>query len=144
VIEDVGIVTKTDGIMAKVIVQKRGMCEGCTAKGTCEPTEQGMEIDAMNPIRAEVGQTVQVSLKPQTYLKGSMLFYGLPLVIFIAGAILGKNIGEEYLKETSSDLVAAIAGFTALILSLLGVRMWSKKAETKLEYKPIIEKIINS
>ncbi len=142
-IEEIGVVTKTDGILAKVVVQKRGICDGCAVKGACTSTEEGMEIEALNPIRAKKGQTVQVSVKPQTYLKGSIMVYGMPLVIFIAGAILGKNIGEEYFKKANSDLVAAILGFAALIISLLGIRIWAKKTETKTEYKPVIEKIVH-
>jgi sigma-E factor negative regulatory protein RseC len=143
-IEETGVVTKVDGIMAKVLVQKRGVCEGCTVRGICEPAGEGMEIEALNPVLAKPGQKVKVSIKPQTYLKGTMLVYGFPLVSFIAGIIIGKNIGEAYFKEISSDIVSVILGFTALIISFLIVRVWSKKAETKIEYKPVIEEIINS
>lgn len=141
-IEETGIVTKVDGVMAKVAVQKRGTCEGCAVRGVCETTEGGMEIEALNPVNAEVGQLVKVSMKPQAYLKGTMLVYGIPLIVFVAGAILGKNIGEQFFKGTNSDLVAAIVGFTALIISFLGVKFWSRKLETKTEYKPVIEEII--
>lgn len=141
-IEEIGIVTKVDGTMAKVIVQKRGVCEGCAARGTCESKEDGMEIEALNVANAREGQAVKVSMKAQTYLKGTMLVYGIPLVMFIAGAIAGKNIGDAYFKNVNSDLVAAVAGFAALLLSLLGIRSWAKKTESKTEYKPIIEEII--
>jgi sigma-E factor negative regulatory protein RseC len=142
-IEEIGIVKKTEGFTAKVIVQKKSMCEGCTVRGTCESTAEGMEIEALNPLQAREGQTVKVSMKPQAYLKGSMLVYGLPLVVFIAGAIIGKNIGEEYFKDVNSDLVAAITGFSALILSLGGVKLWSLKTEKSAEYRPVIEEIIS-
>jgi len=141
-VEEIGIVTKTEGLTAKVAVQKKGTCEGCGAKGVCETTEAGMEIEALNPINAKEGQTVKVSIKPSVYLKGTMLVYGFPLVAMFAGAIIGKNIGETYMKETSSDLIAAIAGFGALIISFMGVKIWSHRAETKPEYKPVIEEII--
>jgi sigma-E factor negative regulatory protein RseC len=144
VIEETGVVVKTDGIMAKILVQKRGSCESCAATGICESSEKGMEIEALNLVHAKVGQTVKVSIKPQTYLKGTMLVYGFPLVALIGGAILGKNIGEKYLQGTNSDLIAAIVGFSLLILSFLLIKIWSKKTETKVEYKPIIEEILNS
>jgi sigma-E factor negative regulatory protein RseC len=142
-IEEIGIVKKTEGITAKVVVQKKSMCEGCTVQGTCESTGEGMEIEALNPLQAKEGQTVKVSMKPETYLKGSMLVYGLPLVLFFAGAIAGKNIGEEYFKDMNSDLIAAIGAFGALILSLAGIKLWSLKAEKKTEYRPVIEEIVS-
>ena len=142
-IEEIGIVVKTEGEIAKVSVKKRGACDGCTAKGACESTSEGMEIEALNPVHAREGQTVKVLLQAGTYLKGSMIVYGLPLVLFIAGAIAGKNIGEAYFLNTSSDFIAAIFGFAALIASLLAVKIWSRKLESKAESKPFIGEIIS-
>jgi sigma-E factor negative regulatory protein RseC len=141
-IEDIGVVTKTDGVTASIIVQKKGFCDGCAAKGTCESTEEGMEIKALNTVQAKVGQTVKVSLGPQTYLKGTILVYGIPLIAFIGGAIMGKIIALEYLNGTDSDLVAVATGFTVFIISLFGIKIWAKKAASKTEYKPFIEDIV--
>jgi len=141
-IEETGIVTKTEGLMASVAVQKKGTCEGCAIKGVCETQGEGSEIEAINPIHAKVGQTVKVSIKPQVYLKGTMLVYGIPLVALIAGAIFGKNIGETYFRGTNSDLIAALVGFGALILSLLLIKIWTRSFETKTEYKPVIEEVL--
>lgn len=141
-IEETGIITKTDGAVAKVLVQKRGSCEGCAASGVCESSEQGMEIEALNPVQAQIGQKVRVSIKPQTYLKGAILVYGMPTSVFIAGVIIGKNIGEAYFKQINSDIVSIVLGFAGFIISFLMIKAWSKKAETKMEYKPVIEEIL--
>ena len=140
--DEIGIVTEVEGVTAKVVVQKRGTCDGCAAEGTCESTEAGMEIEALNPVNAKAGQTVRVSVKPQAYLKESILVYGMPLVFFIAGSIAGKIIGQEYLPGINSDLAAAAAGFAALALSILIVKLWSRKAESRAEYRPFIEEIV--
>ena len=141
--EEVGVVTKTDGVTATVVVKKKGACDGCSIKGTCEPTEKGMEIEALNTVNAQPGQTVKVSIGAYTYLKSSMLAYGMPLVFFIAGAILGKNIGVKYLTGYNSDLIAALTGFAALIISIFLIKLISMRAATKEEYRPYIEEIIS-
>lgn len=141
-IEEIGIVSKVQGNMATVVVQKRGACEGCAVQGTCETTDKGMEIEALNPLNAREGAEVKVAIKPHVYLKGTMLVYGLPLVLFIAGAIAGKNVADIYLPGTSSDLVAALAGFASLVISLFGIKVWAGRTETKAEYKPVIEEIL--
>lgn len=141
-IKETGIVKKVQGSTATVVVQKRGACEGCAVQGTCESTEKGMEIEALNPLNAQEGAEVKVSIRPQEYLRGTMLVYGLPLVLFIAGAIAGKNFAEWYLPESNSDLVAALAGFASLIISLFGIKVWAGKMESKAEYKPVIEEIL--
>lgn len=142
-IEETGTVIKVEGITARVKVQKRGSCEGCAATGVCDPSEGGMEIEALNPVHAKVGQTVKVSIAASSYLKGTMLIYGLPVMALVAGAITGKVIGEEHFKGFDSDAVAALLGFSAFALTFLFARNWSKKAERRKEYKPVIEEIIN-
>ena len=141
-IEDIGVVTKTDGVTASIIVRKKDFCDGCTAKGTCESTEEGMEIKALNTVQAKVGQTVKVSLGSQTFLKGTILVYGIPLIAFIGGTIMGKIIALEYFNGTDSDLVAAATGFAVFIISLFGIKIWAKKAASATEYKPFIEDIV--
>ncbi|MBI5663949.1 MAG: SoxR reducing system RseC family protein [Nitrospirae bacterium] len=141
-LEETGIVTRIDGNMAKVMVQKKGACDGCSVQGACQGTTEGMEISALNVVHAKEGQRVKILMTPKDYLKGTMIVYGLPLVVFITGAIIGKNIGDMYFKGVNSDLVAAISGFISLTVCLLGVRNWSKKMESKAEYNPVIEEII--
>lgn len=101
-----------------------------------------MEIEALNTAGAKVGQTVRIFIAPRTYLKGTMLVYGLPLVFFIAGAIIGKNAGERYFKDMNSDIAAAIGGFGAMVLSLLGIRGWVKKSESSTGDRPVIKEIV--
>lgn len=141
--EEAGVVTSIKDNIAKVLVQRRSECEKCAATNICEPAGGGMEIEALNPIQAKVGQTVKIAIKPQAYLRGSIIIYGFPLIAFIAGAILGKNIGETYFKDVNSDVASAILGFISLIITFIIIKIWSKKAETRLEYKPVIEEILN-
>jgi sigma-E factor negative regulatory protein RseC len=142
-VEETGTVTKVHGEMAKVLVPKKTACEGCSVEGACESTAEGMEIDAFNPVHAREGQRVRVHMAPREYLKGSLLVYGFPLVLFIAGTIVGKIIGDNHFREANSDLIAAITGFMLLVLSLACVRMWSKKMETGSGHRPVIEEIVN-
>jgi sigma-E factor negative regulatory protein RseC len=128
-IEEIGIVIKVEDVTAKVAVQKRGTCEGCAASGVCETSEGGMEIEALNKAQAKVGQTVKVSMKPQAYLKGAIFVYGIPLVAL-------------YIQSVNSDIVSFFVGFAAFMISFLAARAWGKKAETKVEYKPVIEEIL--
>lgn len=141
-VEETGLVTKVNGAMATVLVQKKSACDGCSVQGACESTPEGMEIEALNLVHAREGQKVRVAMAPRDYLKGSMFIYGLPLIVFIAGAIIGKNIGVTYLENVNSDLVAAVAGFASLALSLAGLKLWSRTMESRTENKPVVEEII--
>jgi len=142
--EEVGVVTEIDGVTATVVVKKKGACDGCSISGTCEPTEHGMEIEALNTLNAKPGQTVKVSIGTYTYLKSSILAYGMPLVFFIGGAIAGKDLCEKYLVGYNSDLIAAAAGFAGLAVSLLLIKLISGRLATKEGHKPTIEEIIST
>ena len=139
--EEIGTVKSTTGVFAKVSVPKKSVCEGCTA-GTCKPDEQSMEIDAVNKAGAKAGQRVRVVIKSYTYLKGSMLVYGIPAIALIAGAVLGKEIFSSQFKDTDPDIVSAIFGFGLFLIAFLGIKLWSLKAEKKAETKPVIEEIL--
>jgi sigma-E factor negative regulatory protein RseC len=139
--EEIGVVISTHGPIAKVAVQRKSVCDQCTA-GTCHLTEGGAELEALNTARAKEGQKVKVVLKPYSYLKGSLIVYGLPLLALIAGAVAGKELLADSFKGLDPDLVSAIFAFGAFALSFLVVFLWSRRAEKKTEFKPVIEEIL--
>ncbi len=138
--EEIGIVKSTDGIIATVSVERRSACEQCAAG--CKITASGAEIEAINHAKARVGQKVRVELRPYSYLKGSMIAYGLPAVALVIGAVAGKGFFSRFLPGTDPDIVSAIFGFGAFIVSFVVVKFWSMRLEKKTEYKPVIEEII--
>jgi len=140
--EEIGVVKSVEGISAKVVVAKKGICEQCTS-GTCMITGEGAELDALNTLGARPGQRVRVTLKPFSYLKGSIVVYGIPAISLIIGAVLGKEVFAKYFPSINADGVSAIFGFGAFALSFLIVKLWSIKAGRRTEYKPVIEEILD-
>lgn len=139
--EEIGVVISTQGPFAKVAVERKSVCDQCTA-GTCHITGQGAELEALNNARAKEGQKVRVVLKPYSYLKGSLIVYGLPLLALILGAVAGKELMADRFKGMDPDMVSAIFAFGAFVLSFLVVFIWSRRAEKKTELKPVIEEIL--
>ncbi|MCL4536171.1 MAG: SoxR reducing system RseC family protein, partial [Nitrospirae bacterium] len=80
--------------------------------------------------------------KPYTYLKGTIFIYGIPSIMLIIGAILGKEYLSRLLPNTDPDIVSAIGGFGLFILTFLFMKVWMKRYEGKQEYMPVIEEII--
>ena len=135
------MIMSIDGLTAKVTVPRKSACEGCTA-GTCKPGEQYMEIEALNPIKAKVGQTVRVVMKPYSYLKGAVIVYGIPAIALVIGAILGKEFFSTYFTGVDPDVVSAFFGFGAFIVFFLLIKFWSTRFEKKEDLKPVIEEIL--
>lgn len=139
--DEIGVVQSIDGINAKVVVERKSACDQCT-EGKCLVTDGGAIIDALNTVHAKEGQRVRVVFKPYTYLKGSILIYGVPALSLIIGAVLGKEVLSDFIESVDPDLLSAIGGFGMLIIALIGVRILSRRMERKIEYKPVIEEII--
>ncbi|MFN3480160.1 MAG: SoxR reducing system RseC family protein [Thermodesulfovibrionales bacterium] len=140
--EETGIVKSLSGALAIVVVERKSACDQC--KAGCKVTDSGAEIEALNPVKAKIGQRVKVIMKPYTYLKGSIIIYGIPALALIIGAIIGKELLASIHPFTGldPDVVSAITGFGAFVLSFLVVKIWSMKIEKKIEYKPVIEEIL--
>ena len=140
-IEEIGTVRSINGIMALVDVPRKSACEGCTA-GTCNPEEKSMQIEAVNKAGALAGQRVRVAIQPYTYMKGTMLVYGVPSVALILGAVFGKEVMGRLFSDMDPDILSAIFGFGALIVSFVGVKIFANVAGKKLDSKPVIEEIL--
>jgi sigma-E factor negative regulatory protein RseC len=140
-VEEIGFVRSLEGITAMVAVPTKSGCEGCSL-GVCTPEEQFMIIEALNPLKARVGQKVRVAMKSYTYLRGSMIIYGIPALALIGGAVIGKEFFSHYLKRYDPDVVSAAFGFGAFIFSFVIIKLWSGKLSKKAESKPVIEEIL--
>ena len=141
-IEEEGIVAEVEGGIAKVSIVRKGACDSCAAAEICHPGEESF-MEAANPLGAKKGQRVKVVVAPQTYLKASIILYGVPMAALVGGAIIGKNLAEYYGAGAQSDLWAFIAGMTCLVVSFLFIRMYNKKVEKTPQYKPVIVEILN-
>jgi len=143
IVEEIGIIEREDGLNATVSVLKRNACDGCSL-ATCKQVGQWMTIEALNPVRARVGQKVKISIKSDTYLRSSVIVYGIPAIALVAGAILGREVIGAHLAVHNPDNISAVSGFAACILSFFAVRIWSKMADKGNTTKPVIEEILES
>jgi len=141
-IEEEGIVAEVEGGIAKVELLKKSACESCAASSTCHPGDKEY-MEASNPLGAKKGQKVKVVLAPQIYLKASIILYGIPMTVFIAAAILGKNLGLKYGTAANSDLWAFLAGMVSMLVSFLFLRLYNNKVEKTEKYKPVIVEILS-
>jgi sigma-E factor negative regulatory protein RseC len=141
VIEETGTVKSINGVLALVDIPRKSACEGCTA-GACRPEEKTMEIEAVNQAGAVAGQRVRIAIKPYTYMKGSMLVYGVPAIALVLGAVFGKEVMGRLLRDLDPDILSAIFGFGALVVSFIVVKILTNVAGNKIGSKPVIKEIL--
>ena len=81
---------------AQVACLRQSACSGdCHKCSGCGAVEQTMIFTARNPIGARPGDTVTVESATGPVLKAAVVLYMLPLVLFIAGYLVGMqwNLG---------------------------------------------------
>lgn len=142
-IEEEGIVIQIFDEKARVRTTKSSACEGCAAASFCHP-EKGSEmiIEVINPINAKVGERVKIGLKPGVYLKASFLVYMVPIIAFIIGAIIGKELAASFLHTKDPDLWAIIGGAVLLIPTFTLMRLYNRKIEKDKSYQPVILEVV--
>ncbi|MGD1074977.1 MAG: SoxR reducing system RseC family protein [Thermodesulfovibrionales bacterium] len=138
--DEIGVVKVLNGNVATVWVTRKSACDQCNMG--CNLTEAGADIEAINEAGAEIGQKVRVLMGPYSYLKGSLLVYGVPSAALIFGAVIGKEFLSPLLTVADPDILSAIAGFGAFIISFGLVKAWSRRVEGKAEYRPVVKEII--
>jgi sigma-E factor negative regulatory protein RseC len=141
--EETGVVTRVEGPKAFVLVKKQSACDACASGASCKISESGSEIEAFNSAGAAPGDTVKVSFKAFTYLKGTLLIYGIPALALVVGAVVGKEYLANYFRSMDPDILSAIAGFGFLIVSLVLVKLLIRKFENRKELVPVVEEIIS-
>ena len=141
-IEEEGIVMEVRDGSAKVSILAKNACEKCASAGVCHPEGEGSFMEASNPLGAKQGQKVKVIVAPQLFLKASIILYGIPMAVFVAAAIMGKNVGSAYAGEAQSDLWAFLSGMFFMLVSFLFIKRYNRKVEKTQEYKPVIVEIL--
>lgn len=140
--EEIGVVKSINGTIANVLVSRQASpCENCT-QDTCTIPEKGLETEAINEIGAKVGQKVRIVMTTDTFYKGALLLCVLPIAALIGGAIAGKMYLPLYINVKDSDLLAALGGFVALILSVAVIKIIMSRLNKNTEHKSVIESIM--
>ncbi len=137
-IEERAVVVKAGDGHAWVEIQRRSACGGCGASEGCGTAVLGklwsgrriqVRAIAEEPLRA--GDEVCVGLADGVLLRGALLAYSLPLLLLLAGALLGQvafaGAGEE---------PVVLSGALGLGLGFLAVRVLSKRFQDDIRFQP--------
>ena len=81
---------------AEVIRAANSGCAGdCKQCAGCGADQKPMVLRVENPIGAKVGDWVELETKPSAVVKAAAALYILPLVMFIAGYLLGEHLWQR-------------------------------------------------
>ncbi|MCX8070066.1 MAG: SoxR reducing system RseC family protein [Thermodesulfovibrionales bacterium] len=141
--DETGIIKETkDGYATvSIIPQDMNCCEGCKGGALCKSSDGDERlIEALNPIGGKIGDRVKISFKPLSYISGIFLVYGIPCLMLVIGALIGKEILSPMMPTRDSEAISAGTGFLFFISSLLIIKLISNLS--KKQNRPVIIAII--
>ena len=130
--DHIGIVTAiTDGT-ARIHFLRGSACAHCGACLTVGDTE--MEVSLPNTLGAKEEDRVMIDLSPKRVVQASLLAYAVPLLLLIAGVL----IGSQYADWAGLALGVAACGIGYLIL-----RIVEKTSAKKKSFQPRMTRILD-
>ncbi len=104
--QETGKVVSVKGDRAEVEVAARGECEHCTAHGICNWTGTSLrKVLAVNQAGARAGDVVALEVVEGTGVKSNLLVFGIPVVLMVAGVLIG---GLVLRKDLWSGILAGV------------------------------------
>lgn len=106
---------------AQVVKMRESACSGdCHKCAGCGAAREMLVLNAKNPIGAKPGDKVVLRSDSAPVLQAAAILYILPLILFLAGYLLGEAFWGK----------GMVLGLCALALSLIPVR-WANRYLTK-------------
>ncbi len=136
-----GIVIRTDSSGAWVKTVRSSACEACASKDSCQAMGgDDMEVKVINEIGAAEGDRIVLNLRTASLLKATFLLYVFPILVLIAGAIVGQQSAPFF--GFNPNGFSVVVGFSFFIAAVLIVKISANRMAKKNEYRPKIVKII--
>ncbi|MFQ5330469.1 MAG: SoxR reducing system RseC family protein [Thermodesulfobacteriota bacterium] len=141
-ITEYGTVIELRGECALIKTSKDSSCDSCLSRHTCiTDSPEEMIVEAANPVHAERGDKVLLTIGADTTIRAGLLLYVIPLISFLVGILGGNALLSPLFTDYDPDLVSAATGAILLITSLVGLRIYGSMADTA-GAKPRIERIV--
>jgi sigma-E factor negative regulatory protein RseC len=138
-----GTITKITGNKAQVLVRRSEMCNCCGSRSVCHTLGGGknMEAEALNTAGGKVGDRVLLKLESKAIWKISVVFYVIPVVFLVLGAVLGMEIGKN--TDSDPEMFSALFGILAAGLSFFVIKLIANRLNKNQDYFPEIVKIVS-
>lgn len=133
--QEIGTVISTEGKKARVLINRHAACGEC---GACQigREKMTMETTAQNDIKAKPGDSVLVEMQFMNVLEATGIAYGIPLLGFLLGAIIGWFLAPSF--NIDQTLLAFCLGLFLTVLVYVGIFMLEKYGIFNLRFQPHI------
>ena len=142
-IEETATVVKCEGEFAWVEAQRQTTCGNCAANKGCGTSvlakvvgKKAARMRAINPIEAQVGDTVIVGMNEAALLKGSLAVYLFPLLFMMLFAITGNVVARQ--MHWQAEPVVILFAVAGLLVAGIWLRRFTRRIQYDNVYQPVI------
>jgi len=129
---EIGKVVAVKGDRADVEVSAKSTCKGCSAAGICNWTgDNTKRVIARNVAGIQPGNYGVLETKEQSRALSSLIVFGLPILLMLAGVLIGGLLVKK-------DLWAGISSGIGLLLGLGIVKLFDIAARRSGKSLPVL------
>lgn len=137
-----GTVMEVRGDMAKVLLPRKRLCDGC---GSCcvMVDEETMLAEAENGAGAKRGDHVIVDIPKGVAIRAAYILYGIPLLAFLVGLGLGSLLGSVVFGGGAGVVAGLISAFGLLVIAFILIsRIYAPGSRASSRYRLVIRKVL--
>ena len=99
-----------------------------------------MEVQALNVAGAQVGDRILLQIETGAVLKVSFLLYVFPILLMLAGAVVGQVLAPVF--DLNPSGLSAAAGLGCFLFSFFLIRRTGNRLASQKTYRPRVVRII--
>lgn len=141
-----GVVTRLNDAgnppTAWVKIMRTGACESCSSRDSCHVGKGGAtdEVEAVNSIKARIGDRIQVTVATGSLMKATFLLYLFPILCMIMGGMAGQWLSLQ--MGMRGSVLSVLLALVLLVVAMVIVRAKGRRMGTKSNYRPRILRVI--
>ena len=145
-IEEHARVVAVQGDTALLQTQRQSSCGSCEVKSGCGTSvlagifgQKMTQLKVQNTLNARPGDEVVLGMEEHALVTGSLLVYGVPLLMLLLGALMGEAMASQLGMD--ADLLPVVGGATGFVLAFLLVRGVLRRTAVGLQMNPVMLRI---
>ncbi|VAW78895.1 Sigma factor RpoE regulatory protein RseC [hydrothermal vent metagenome] len=127
-----------------VETQRRSACSSCSANKGCGSAtlakvlgKRRTLVRVLSDLPLAVGDRVVIGIREQALVRGSLAVYAVPLMLLLAGAVLGE-LGAAQGLWASAEAASVLLGLSGLMAGLLWLRIFTQRIRHDTNYQPVV------
>jgi positive regulator of sigma E activity len=119
-----GIVESFTSGTVMVKITRKGACDSCSAKVFCVGNNDENMVNAATSYPVKKGDQVKISIPSKNITSASTYMYGIPLILLMAGLIIG-----HYIFTNTKEIFSALLALGLIVLYGGIIYFYSKRKD---------------